>query len=171
MTYKFFTECSTLEEVKKLYRKLCFEHHPDRGGNTATMQSINNEYAFVCARMAKEGSKKDGSKRTAAEAEAEILSAEAYQEAINKIIHLEGINIELIGYWLWVTGETKQYAKILGSEPARFIYAGKKSDRSAWFFRTENFKTRNKKGMDLDDIRNKYGSEKINGKQGYKVNF
>ena len=42
MTY--FTTCRTLEELKKEYRRLCMIHHPDRGGDTATMQAINSEY-------------------------------------------------------------------------------------------------------------------------------
>lgn len=42
----YFSGCITIEEVKKLYKKLAMENHPDRGGNIATMQAINKEYAF-----------------------------------------------------------------------------------------------------------------------------
>ena len=34
----------TLEELKRQYRTLAMKHHPDCGGNTADMQSINAEY-------------------------------------------------------------------------------------------------------------------------------
>ena len=42
MTY--FTNCQTLDELKKVYKHLAQKHHPDVGGDTATMQAINAEY-------------------------------------------------------------------------------------------------------------------------------
>lgn len=44
---KFFTNCATLDELKKEYRRLAMIHHPDHGGDTATMQAINAEYDAV----------------------------------------------------------------------------------------------------------------------------
>ena len=38
---KYFKDCKTIEEVKSLYKKLAMENHPDKGGDTATMQAIN----------------------------------------------------------------------------------------------------------------------------------
>ena len=40
---KYFTECKTLDELKKEYRRLAMQHHPDVGGDTATMQAINED--------------------------------------------------------------------------------------------------------------------------------
>lgn len=40
----YFNNCRTLDELKKEYRRLTMLHHPDRGGDTATMQAINVEY-------------------------------------------------------------------------------------------------------------------------------
>lgn len=158
----YFQNCETLQDVKNLYRTLAKENHPDKGGNVQTMQDINNQYTRAINTIAK------GGKFTAAEAEAEILQAEAYKEAINKVVNLEGCKVELIGNWLWITGLTKQYAAILKSEPAKFIWAKKKTDFSAWFFRTSEYKTTNKgQKMELDAIRNKYGSQAITGNANY----
>lgn len=41
---KYFANCRTLDELEKEFRKLCMIHHPDRGGDTATMAAINAEY-------------------------------------------------------------------------------------------------------------------------------
>ena len=41
---KYFTNCKTIEEAKKLYRRLAMENHPDRGGDLDTMKAINAEY-------------------------------------------------------------------------------------------------------------------------------
>ncbi len=42
---KFFTNCKNLDELKKAYKAAAFANHPDRGGDTATMQAINAKYA------------------------------------------------------------------------------------------------------------------------------
>lgn len=44
---KYFTNCRTLDELKKEYRRLAMLNHPDHGGDTATMQAINSEYDAV----------------------------------------------------------------------------------------------------------------------------
>lgn len=44
---KYFTNCTTLDALKKEYRRLCMLHHPDRGGDAATMAEINNEYDAI----------------------------------------------------------------------------------------------------------------------------
>ncbi len=164
--HNYFESCTTLQEVKELYRTLAKENHPDKGGNLQIMQDINNQYTRAINTIAK------GGKFTAAEAEAEILQAEAYQQAINKVVNLEGCKLELIGSWLWITGNTKQHCKILNSEPARFNWSKKKTDPSAWFFRTAEYKTTNKgQKMELDAIRNKYGAQTISStvKHPYKL--
>lgn len=51
---KFFSDCNTLDELKKKYRKLAMENHPDRGGDEDTMKKINDEYdrTFPILKMA-----------------------------------------------------------------------------------------------------------------------
>ena len=41
----YFSNCKTQAEAKALYRELVKEHHPDAGGDTRTMQDINEQYA------------------------------------------------------------------------------------------------------------------------------
>lgn len=40
----WFRNCRTIEEARLEYRRLCFEHHPDHGGDTEIMQRINAAY-------------------------------------------------------------------------------------------------------------------------------
>ena len=43
MTTKYFKEATDLYTLKKEYRKLIKENHPDNGGDTWVMAAINNE--------------------------------------------------------------------------------------------------------------------------------
>lgn len=155
---KWFNDCNTIEEVKAIYKKLAKQYHPDLGGDTLTMQEINKEYAFACAKVIK------GENLTAEETENEIKFSESYRQAIEKIIHLEGIVIEVVGYWIWVTGNTMAVRGTL--KEAGFFFASKKL---AWYFRTAEFKGTRGGKKSLDEIRAKYGSEVIKADKRKKI--
>jgi hypothetical protein len=157
---RWFNGCQTLEEVKAQYKKLAKQYHPDLGGDTLTMQEINKEYAFATAKAVK------GADLSDEEAENEILSSEAYRAAIEQIIYLEGITIELVGYWLWVTGNT--FPVRLTLKAAGFLFASKKL---AWYFRTAEYKVGKGSGKSLEEIRNKYGSEVLQKEQNERRHF
>ncbi|HAX17356.1 MAG TPA: molecular chaperone DnaJ, partial [Actinobacteria bacterium] len=90
---------------------------------------------------------------------------DGYREAINAIIHLPGIEIEICGSWVWVSGNTKQYKDIFKAN--NYHWASKKI---MWYFRPEEYKqTFNKKSQSMDYIRNKYGSERIQTEEFKKV--
>lgn len=145
---KFFSHCHTLEEVKAEYKKLALQHHPDRGGDTATMQAINSEYAFASARIIK------GGNFSQEETEQEIRFSEEYRKVIEQIGHLESITIELVGLWIWVTGNT--YPVRAELKKAGLFFASKKQ---AWYYRSEEYKADRGSRKSLDEIRSKYGSK------------
>ena len=146
---RYFNDCKTIEEVKAHYKTLAKEHHPDRGGDTATMQAINTEYAYACASILK------GENLTAEETDEQIRLSEEYRKVIEQIINLAGIMIEVVGNWIWVTGNTYPVKKQL--KEAGLFFASKKV---AWYYRGEEYKTKGGKKT-LDEIREKYGSEKV----------
>lgn len=154
---RFFTGCTTLQDVKALYKRLAKENHPDLGGDTATMQAINTEYAYACAKIAK------GAGLSGEQADKEIKFSEQYREVIEKIVYLPGIVIEIVGNWIWVTGNTRPVKDTL--KCAGLFFASKKS---AWYYRSDAFKVRGK-GAPLHEIRRKYGSETINTRQEKKT--
>lgn len=156
---QFFSTCKNLDEVKQLYRELAKQFHPDRGGDLVTMQKINAEYSLAIAKISK------GQNLSSEETENEILQAEKYREALEKIIHLEKINIEVVGRWIWVTGDT--YPVKTTIKEAGFLFASKKV---AWYFRTDENKCSGGKKT-LDEIRAKYGSQTVTGQSFTKRNF
>lgn len=145
----YFKDCKTIEEVKAKYKVLAKQHHPDCGGDTATMQAINTEYAYACATVIK------GENLTAEETEEEIRLSEEYRRVIEQIATLPGIAIEIVGNWIWVTGNTYPVKKQL--KEAGLFFASKKV---AWYYRAEEYRTKGGKKT-LDEIREKYGSETV----------
>ena len=77
----------------------------------------------------------------------------ALSEALNQIIHLDGLNIEVCGAWVWVGGETYPHRKIL--KEANFNYSGKKK---LWHYRPDDWKSTSRGSFEMDDIREKFGS-------------
>ena len=144
----------TAEELKRAYRVLCMNNHPDRGGRTSDMQEINAEYEWLFERLKNIHETADGRTYTAAESTTE--TPEEFMNIINRIIGLDGIIIELIGTWIWVTGDTYRCKESL--KAAGFKWCGKKK---AWsWHRPEDAKI-SKKKFTLDEIRSKFGSEEI----------
>ena len=104
----FFTPTpKTFEEPKAMYRKLAFQHHPDRGGDEENMKAINNEYDELFPKLKNIHQTKDGETYTAKQATAE--TADQFKDLINELMKMDNIIIEIIGCFVWVTGNTKIY--------------------------------------------------------------
>ena len=148
---KWFKNVETIEQLRKLWRKLAFQHHPDRGGDTRTMQEINDEYDRVSARLIM-GNADFSDNRKKYEAEASGI----IREIIEKIIQLDGITIEIIGSWIWVTGETRRWKEQLKA-------AGFKFSRSkiAWYWHHGTYRKNNGRIFQMDDIRSMWGAQTV----------
>jgi hypothetical protein len=154
MITEYFKNCTSLIEVKKRYKELALMHHPDRGGNTATMQEINAEYESII---------KNPFFSFTEQTQEEQQEFIKYPEIINQIIGLQGIIIELIGNWIWCSGNTYPYRQQL--KQIGFYFAPKKT---MWYYRPPDYKSSNKSPKTIEYIRNKYGSDVIENK---KENF
>lgn len=154
---KWFGDCSSLDQVKALYKKLAKEHHPDFGGSTEVMQQVNCEYALASAKVIN----KTGMDESATERE--MRFSEAYRVVIEQVIHLDGLHIELVGHWIWVTGNTKAHRAALKAAGYRFA-----SKKLAWYFRTDEFRVRKGGKKSLEQIKSKYGSEVVSVFSGAK---
>ena len=160
MTIRYFDGCADLQALKARYRELAKQYHPDlhpEQGDEA-MKAINAEYDELVKRFARVSS--DGrTEATAEQARDAADMATAYREAVYKIIHLDGLVIELCGAWLWVSGDTYKHRDAL--KAAGYKWASKKR---MWYWRAEEYAaTHSRKKKSMEYIREKYGSERVSG--------
>ena len=150
----YFEKVATIDELKKAYRKLAFKHHPDKGGDEATMKAVNAEYEQLFKELNIAGTT----------GESKYNLNDGFREMIDKIINLDGLEIEICGLWVWVSGNTREHKDAL--KEAGFYWASKKK---MWYWRPEEAKIRRSSGIkDMDYIRTMYGSETVKAGAGAK---
>ena len=153
--YTYFTpQPETLEELKAQYRRLAMIHHPDVGGDTETMKAVNNEYDQLFPRLKNTHRNAAGETYTKETAE----TADQYRDIINALIRLrmDGVEIEIIGCFIWVSGNTKPYKddiKALG-----FKWS---TNKTAWYHSPPDYRKRSRKDYTMGDIRNMFGSARV----------
>lgn len=102
---KYFT-AKNLQELRKEYKKLMVANHPDNGGDVATCQEITAEYKKLFD-MLKAGQTPEEEKKNTFDYKAD----EALRNVINNIVSFDGLNIEVVGSWIWVDGNTYPYPR------------------------------------------------------------
>jgi curved DNA-binding protein CbpA len=159
---KYFVNVKCIEDVKELYRELCKQYHPDLNRDidtTKEMQQINLEYEEVFNRF-KNIHKNINNEVYESSTESDE-TPETFREIINKIIFFTDCKIELIGRWIWVTGNTYPHRSTLNE--LKFIWCGHKK---AWSWHLpEDSVLRHKSKISLEFIREKYGSTEIETKK------
>jgi len=136
----------TPELTKTAYRKACSTYHPDRNpAGLEMMKAVNEAYAVL----------KDhtGTEKTGIEYGHELF------EALTAIISL-GLDVEVCGAWVWVSGDTKPHREVL--KTAGYKWAIKKK---MWFYRPSDYKSFSRGSKTMDDIRAVYGSDRAGVRQ------
>jgi hypothetical protein len=144
---KYFEGFKEEKEIKNRFKELAKQYHPDLGGDAEIMKIINDQYEKVLEGMYQ------ASGKSITEIEELMTGNKAVAEALNKILALDGINIELCWMWIWVTGDTASVKDVL--KIAGFFWA---SQKKAWYWRPDQAKSNNRRKMTMDEIRYKHGS-------------
>lgn len=159
---KYFNNVATLEMLRKEYKELLKKYHPDNiNGSTEATQEINAEYDKLFRELknkheSKTDSTNNNNKSEYSQNMYDWENDKALREVLEKIINFEGIEIEIAGQWIWVSGNTYNYKKEL--KELNFKWA---SQKKQWYFHTDTFKKKSRKSLSMEDIRSYYGSTKV----------
>jgi hypothetical protein len=134
------------KEIKFAYRKLINLYHPDKDtGNVEMSKLVNEAWKQL----------KDLDEATFLNSETSVNLSQLLQDAIDSVRNLDGVIIEIIGCWIWVSGNTKPHKEILKDNKFRY------SRGKGWYFTTAQKKRLRSYCSTLQDIRDNHGSETI----------
>ena len=146
---KEFKNVEGINEAKKIYKTLAKKLHPDMvGGDEESFKLLNAIYTDLI--------------------EHKIYFSNDFkidvelEKIISLILHFENITIELVGSWIWVSGDTKEIKNKL--KELGFKWASKKK---MWFY--GEMKGRNKNEKSMEEIKSKYGSETLKTNDKKKI--
>ena len=146
---KEFKGIEGINEAKKIYKTLAKKLHPDMdGGDEESFKLLNAIYTDLI--------------------EHKIYFSNDFkidvelEKVISLILHFENITIELVGSWVWVSGDTKEIKDKL--KELGFKWASKKR---MWYF--GEMKSKNPTPKSMEEIKSKYGSETLKTNDKKKI--
>ena len=145
---KEFENVTGLNEAKKTYKTLAKKLHPDVGGTEEEFKLLNKIYNDIIEH------KIYYSNDTKIDLELEKI--------ISKILHYENITIEVVGSWIWLSGDTKAIKDKL--KDLSFKWASKKK---MWYY--GEMKGKNPKQKSMDEIKSKYGCTTLKSKEKQRL--
>ena len=134
---KFIKDVTTLEELKRVYKKLALKYHPDMGGTDKEMAQINNEYEALFDKLKNTHKNKEGEYYQKETTE----TPQEWQEIIHKLL-------------------TKPYKEELKALNMKWS-----NNKKSWYLAPDGYKKRSKKKYNMSDIRNMYGSQVVKEEQ------
>jgi len=163
----YFKNVQTLDELRKQYKDLLKKYHPDNGGSEETTKAINVEYEKLFKILKNNHSRQDTTEGNAGSNHSsynnsydnmkyDFTEDELLREMLQKVIYLSDITIEIIGAWLWISGNTYQYRKELKELGFKFA-----SQKKCWFWHSDAFRKKSHRRLSMDDIRGYYGSTEV----------
>lgn len=152
MTY--FKNCKTIEDVKEVYRKFAKKLHPDCGGNAEEFKKMSAEYTTAYNRFKNihRDQKTDQTEKT----EYREYTAEEFADIINKVIHLDGVEIEIVGTWVWLSGNTYPHRETI--KAAGFFFSSK---HKKWYFNGSTKKSRKHSKLSYEEVKNIHGCKTV----------
>ena len=145
---KYLKNINTLEQLKREFHSWAMKLHPDCGGSEKDMQALNAEYDKLFHLVKCKHQKASGEEFYKNYYEA----PNQFKELIDSLLKLNNIKIEVIGCFVWVSGDTKPHKDSL--KKLGFKWHAKKK---VWYLSPNEYRRFGKKEYSLDAIRKMYG--------------
>lgn len=145
-----FDQCNTVEQVKTLFKTLARKYHPDLGGDTALMQEVNNCYHQALQRVQYNNVGDNNHYRYDDVTEHNV--ADKLYDILSVVT--EEVIVELVGNWIWISGDTKPIKDNLKEVGCRWS-----NKRKMWYWTATAGKGRWASKLSYGEIKQKYGSE------------
>lgn len=154
---KWFQNIETLKDLRKEYRRLVVQHHPDNGGSEDVIKEINSEYDILFKRM-KEYYEHTDTYSNATDKQKQQYDWQKDIQIRNIILQLsrfKDITVEIIGVWIWVSNcyEYRKQLKELGFHWAR--------QKQMWYIHFDDYHKFSSRPAPMSHIRAKYGSVEV----------
>ena len=146
----WFGDCTTTDELKRTYKNLARQHHPDLGGDLRTMQDINAAFDAACREFVPR--EKPGKSDDYYDWRAGV--DEALRAEIAKVITLQDIELEICGAWIWATGDTRRHKETFKANGWKWS-----KPKIAWYW--AGCPSSGRGNNTLDEIRAMYGSQRV----------
>ena len=138
------------EELRKEFRKLCLQHHPDKGGDHYKFIEIQNAYETALKNINAPAWDCSGTN-----------DWQAFKDFENVVEKLKAysFNLDLVGNWLWLaidwtSPKHKELIECLKADKWRFSRSKKKW---YWFNGVEDFKAKRKSKKSYDEVKATWG--------------
>lgn len=152
MKFKYFTNnYDSIEAIKKHFRQLAKQYHSDFGGTDEQFRELHSEYEYLIKNFIKTEYK-------------DIEVPKYIQELIDKLIYYDDLELELVGTWLWVGGNTLLYKDNL--KKLGLFYSSK---HHKWYYNGMAKKVRKCTKSSIDEIKQFYGVKEVKSVGTYKL--
>lgn len=146
----YFKGCKTLDEARKTYYRLAMKFHPDKGGDEERFKELANQFHSFKPSQVKY------------EKEFNDWSSKAYSDIVMALMEIPDIIIEICGSWIWISGDTRTRKGLIKSAPTNDFYQrGFSAQKVMWHFSPIGYKKRSAEELDMEAIRNIYGSDEF----------
>ena len=162
---RYFADCKTLDQGKKVYRKLLLEVHPDSGGDEKACKDLIRQFEMFLRRavyevVAEEQYKHTGKRYNRFENEMD----DYWYTQLQAVMGLN-VRVEVIGSWIWIFDSSP--LDVLTLSYYDFTYSKK---HEGWFWANwnkgpYNYRFKGNKNFTMGELRDLWGWEGKRDKQ------
>ena len=112
MKNNMFGQCENMDAAQAMFKKYAFKFHPDMGGDAAKFREMMDDFqGFQRYMFNNHGENRHREQNRAGsftpKSEKDFRLDDATMAALLAVLRFHGIQTEIQGTWIWVTGDTK----------------------------------------------------------------